>query len=98
MSITRTQDQITPSLTEMAKGINKFPAKALVKVKQLTPVKTGNARSHTVLQNNKTITGNYTYAGALNDGKSRQAPQGIVTPFIPWADAEVLKIITGGNR
>jgi hypothetical protein len=97
MSITRTQDQITPSLGNIVKGINKFPQQALQKVIKLTPVKTGYARQHTKLVQNKTITGDYSYAGALNEGKSRQAPDGIVKPFIPWAEDTVLKIITGGT-
>ena len=98
MSITRTQDQITPALGDITKGLNKFPTNALKKVKELTPVKTGNARNHTKLIQNKTITGDYSYSGALNEGKSRQAPNGIVEPFIPWAEEQLLKIITGGNR
>ena len=95
-TITRTQDQITPILKDLTKNLNKFPQKAHRKVVELTPVKTGNAQRHTRLINNSLIRGEYHYSGALNEGKSRQAPNGIVDPFIIWAEFEVLKIV-GAN-
>lgn len=96
MSITRTQDQISPILNNITKEINKFPRRALDKVVKLTPIKTGNARNNTKLRQNRDIVGDYPYSGRLNEGYSRQAPDGIIKPFIPWAETEVLKIIQGG--
>lgn len=54
-----------------------------------TPIKHGNARSHTVLQND-TIVAAYPYASELDAGKSRQQPQGMVKPTI----AELKRLTT----
>lgn len=50
-------------------------------LKKKTPIKTGNARRNTKLQNT-TIKSNYSYAGDLDDGTSRQAPDGFTEPTI----------------
>ena len=44
-----------------------------------TPIKQGNARRHTRLVNNK-IEANYAYAERLDEGYSKQAPKGMITP------------------
>jgi hypothetical protein len=44
-----------------------------------TPKKSGNARSKTRLSND-TIKAEYDYAGKLDEGASRQAPNGMVDP------------------
>ena len=46
-----------------------------------TPIKTGNARSHTV-KGKTEIDANYAYARRLDDGYSRQSPAGMVKPTI----------------
>jgi hypothetical protein len=48
--------------------------------KRLTPVKSGNARKRTTLDNDKNIQAKYAYAGVLDSGSSRLAPQGMVKP------------------
>lgn len=63
--------------------VSKIPAQVLDEttkyfVKQ-TPVRTGNARRRTYRTGN-TITANYPYAGKLDDGYSRQAPEGMTEP------------------
>jgi hypothetical protein len=45
----------------------------------VTPKDTGNARRQTRLSGN-TIEANYSYAGALDKGWSKQAPQGMTKP------------------
>lgn len=49
--------------------------------KRITPRDTGNARSKTTTKK-QTIEANYAYAGELDEGKSRQAPQGMSDPTI----------------
>jgi hypothetical protein len=44
-----------------------------------TPILKGNARRHTRLVNDK-IEANYAYAERLDEGYSKQAPKGMVTP------------------
>jgi hypothetical protein len=46
-----------------------------------TPIKTGNARRSTAL-NNSEIDANYPYAGKLDDGYSKQAPKGMTAPAL----------------
>ena len=46
-----------------------------------TPIKTGNARRSTSL-NNGEIDANYPYAGKLDGGSSRQAPNGMTRPAL----------------
>lgn len=45
----------------------------------ITPKRSGNARRNTKLDKT-TIEANYPYASELDDGKSRQAPQGMSEP------------------
>lgn len=49
-----------------------------------TPIRSGNARSHTVLQND-TIVAAYPYATELDAGRSKQQPMGMVKPTIKEA-------------
>jgi hypothetical protein len=46
-----------------------------------TPIRTGNARNRTSLVGN-TIIGLYPYAQRLDEGYSKQAPQGMVGPTL----------------
>lgn len=48
--------------------------------KGVTPIKNGNARRNTRLDNQNTIRTNYKYAGVLDSGRSKQAPQGMSEP------------------
>jgi hypothetical protein len=46
-----------------------------------TPIRTGNARSRTVMSGS-TITANYPYAQRLDEGYSSQSPEGMTGPTI----------------
>jgi hypothetical protein len=46
-----------------------------------TPIRSGNARSKTTL-NNDVIDANYPYAGKLDSGYSKQAPKGMTEPAL----------------
>jgi hypothetical protein len=48
-----------------------------------TPIKTGNARSRTSLRSNN-INANYPYAQRLDDGWSKQRPNGMTKPTTKW--------------
>ena len=50
--------------------------------KDLTPIRSGNAKRNTRLNNNKEIEANYKYAGQLDQGSSKQAPKGMSEPTI----------------
>ena len=57
--------------------------KALPVTKSNTPIREGNARRRTKLSSDKlTINSNYSYAGRLDDGWSKQSPKGFTKPTI----------------
>ena len=65
---------------------------ALTLTKENTPIASGNARNKTIKQNNK-IVSNYGYAGKLNEGYSKQAPNGFIKPTIKQLDNETTKYV-----
>lgn len=71
----------------------KFLVKDALKItKENTPVASGNARNNTIIQGNK-IVSNYAYAGRLDDGYSKQAPQGFTKPTIEQLDDDATKFV-----
>ena len=86
-------DGVTPALKKMQKALIAYPQAAEDKFVSLTPIRTGNARSHTKLSSNKkTIEANYAYADPLDHGHSKQAPQGMTKPFEAWRKQQSKKI------
>jgi hypothetical protein len=78
------KDGLTPVLKGMAKELKKYPKDAEAKFISLTPIRHGNARRNTRLNNNNIIEANYPYAQRLDTGWSRQAPNGMTKPFDIW--------------
>ena len=76
---TITKDAITPAMERIQKELAQYPQQALAEFKDLTPVRKGNARRKTTLQNEK-IEANYPYAQRLDEGWSNQAPDGMSKP------------------
>lgn len=71
-------------LTEDLKNRAKqMPTDSLNKFRSLTPIRSGNARRQTKLTQN-TIVANYAYAERLDQGWSKQAPEGMLKPFERW--------------
>jgi hypothetical protein len=68
------------SLKRIENQLKKLPAEAFKVWVAETPIKSGNARRKTSLVNKKTIWANYPYAKRLNEGWSKQAPDGMVEP------------------
>lgn len=68
-----------PSLGRIAARFDKLPLEAYNFWKRITPIDTGNARRRTRLQGRK-IKANYNYAVPLDNGWSKQAPQGMSEP------------------
>ena len=74
-------------------ALQKLPVESLVQFRALTPKRSGNARSQTNLSsNNKSINALYPYAQKLDDGYSRQRPNGMTKPFAVWFKEQVKKI------
>ena len=72
-------NNLTPSLRRIADALDKLPVEAHRVFKGETPIRTGNARRRTRLQG-EVIKADYPYATQLDDGKSRQAPEGMTKP------------------
>ena len=84
VSVRRTEDGIGLRLNQISKDLNQLPAEATVKMKELTPIDTGNARRRTQLRNKTTIKADYPYAVPLDNGHSKQAPIGMTKPLFVW--------------
>lgn len=65
---------------------------ALELVKENTPADSGYARRNTVRKGNQ-IVSDYPYAGRLDDGYSRQAPNGFTEPTIEQLRKETDKFV-----
>ena len=73
-------------LKDMLKTANRDWRQAGTHFRNITPQDTGNAKRRTFTRG-KTITGNYGYAARLDEGWSKQAPDGMSDPtFDYYAD------------
>lgn len=82
---------IEVELLRLKKELSKLPQESLKEFKALTPIRSGNARSKTRLQGQNTISADYQYAQRLDEGHSRQAPEGMTKPFEEWFEKQVNK-------
>lgn len=71
--ITKSLRRVERELPRVAPQLHKFWV-------GITPRRSGNARRKTSLKNNRTIVANYPYAQRLDQGWSRQAPNGMSRP------------------
>lgn len=98
---------VTTSLTNRIQRIQRrldnLPQEAFRFFKSQTPVKTGNARRNTRLDD-KTIKADYAYAGVLDKGRhmtsrgmrgSEQAPIGMTKPTVEFIKKRVQQIVRG---
>lgn len=92
MNVTLATDTITPSIKRMQAALRALPAAAHAEFVQQTPVRSGNARRHTRLRG-RTIEAQYPYAQRLDDGWSKQAPDGMTTPVQRFINNEIKKIM-----
>jgi len=101
MSVTLTVDKITASLKRIQRKLHELPKEAYKEFKDVTPIKTGNARSKTKLKG-KTIEANYPYAQVLDKGRhmtsrgmrgSEQAPEGMTKPTEAFVKKRVQQIL-----
>lgn len=85
-------DKITKQLRKDQKFLQNLPQEAYNYFVAQTPIRTGNARRSTDLKGN-TIVADYAYAGRLDTGWSKQAPQGMTKPTERFIDREINKKI-----
>jgi hypothetical protein len=92
MSVT-IKDNITSTLQSIEKKLASIPKEAYTEFLNETPVRSGNARRNTKLEGTK-IKARYAYAGKLDQGYSKQSPEGMSKPtedFIKKRLAQILK-------
>jgi len=80
----KVNDKEVMQMFEEMKDIPQFVMeKTYPYLKSRTPIRSGNARSKTRIENNKSQIGSrYPYADTLDKGWSRQAPKGFTEPSI----------------
>jgi hypothetical protein len=86
------KNNVTPSLKRIQNSLDKVPTEAYNFFKNITPIRSGNARRKTKLQRD-TIKAEYEYATELDSGKSRQAPIGMSKPTEDFITSRVKAIM-----
>lgn len=90
MKATVSSKGLAKKFTNLSNIRDEIMPRALEFFKSRTPVKSGNARRKTTLDSNKNIRAKYAYAGVLDSGSSRQAPQGMVKP----TERQIAKLVS----
>ena len=85
-------NKINPSQKNKVKLLDAVPGQAYTFFRAHTPIKTGRARSSTFIKKD-VITAAYPYAQRLDDGYSRQAPDGMSRPTEAFVKKTVDKIM-----
>lgn len=88
------QNTITPVLKRIQKKLDNLPKEAEKVFVQNTPVRSGNARRNTKLRKD-TIVANYAYAQRLDEGYSKQSPQGMIKPTEDYIIKRFKEIMSG---
>ena len=81
-------------MAKLKEELEDLPEVAYEEFVKNTPKRSGNARRRTELRDTK-IVANYEYSQALEDGKSRQAPDGMIKPTEEWIRREVDRRLKG---
>lgn len=88
---------LTSFNNQMALAVNvgkDIPLLAYKEFIKHTPIKTGNARRHTQLDSTR-ITADYPYSERLDQGYSKQSPDGMVKPTTKFIQQEVDRRLKG---
>lgn len=92
------KNNIARDLSRLGKRLKQqLPKKAWKFFKDITPIDTGYGRRHTKLRGT-TVHADYHYASYLDNGHSKQAPQGMSKPTKKYLDKEVAKIFRRRTR
>lgn len=92
MTVRLDKDTITPSIARIKAALEQLPRAAYTEWVKTTPIRTGNARRKTKL-NQSTIEANYPYAQRLDEGYSKQAPKGMSEPVKKFIEREMKRIM-----
>lgn len=86
--------QFTKQLDHVKDLANGLADAALQEFIKNTPIRSGNARRNTRVDNT-TIVANYPYSQKLDEGYSKQAPNGMTEPTEKWIQQEVDRRLKG---
>ena len=92
VKFTVTENTLPAATRRIRRALNKLPDEAYDVFYDETPIRTGNARRKTRLRGD-VIDANYPYAGRLDNGYSRQSPNGMVQPTLQFLRKRVRQII-----
>ncbi len=81
-------------MAELKEQLSDLPEAAHNEFIKNTPVKTGNARRRTELRDTR-IVADYNYSQELDQGRSKQSPDGMVKPTEQWIRKEVDRRLKG---
>lgn len=84
-------NNISRRLTKIRQDLQQLPADAHAKFQSITPIDTGRARRSTQLRGTA-IDANYPYAVRLNEGWSKQAPNGMTDDTIDFIRDQIRKM------
>jgi hypothetical protein len=85
---------VTPMLKRIQAKLALLPQQAYKEFVAITPIDKGNARRKTHLSG-KTIKADYPYAKRLDEGYSKQAPDGMVNPISIFIKKRIAQIVRG---
>lgn len=94
VSVMKVNDNISSDIDSKIKELQGVPSGAFKEFKQHTPIRSGNARRKTRLDDD-TIRADYSYAVRLDQGSSKQAPDGMTKPTFAWIKKATDKIFKG---
>lgn len=86
------QNTISSNIKRIQKELNELPKEAKKEFVKNTPIRSGNARRSTRLNKNK-IEANYPYATKLDEGSSKQSPDGMTKPTEQFIKKRVKEIM-----
>jgi len=95
ISITLARDGISPDVSQAQKELAEVPVDAYKIFRSHTPIRSGNARRRTTLDNKTTIRADYDYALRLEQGYSNQAPDGMTKPTFDFIGRRLDRILKG---
>lgn len=81
-------------IATVEENAKKLPGEAHEFFVDVTPIRTGNAKRSTKLKNDA-INADYHYAGRLQEGRSRQAPDGMTEPTLDFIRKQVSRLNRG---
>jgi len=87
-------NQVSSKLKKIQDKLDKVPDEAHKVFVANTPIRSGNARRKTTIQKD-TIKANYPYAKRLDEGYSKQAPDGMVKPTVEFIRNRIKQILAG---